>query len=86
MPQGVGPFAPGQRLGYVTGITVHRAAVFSDGFKQMSGLSAPALKGRLQLQFINEHGETEAGVDGGGLFKDFMEHLLQVRATHWLVV
>ena len=59
--------------------TVRRAAMFKDGFEEMHHLGSRALKGRLQLQFINEHGETEAGVDGGGLFKDFMEHLLQAR-------
>lgn len=29
------------------------------------------------MQFINEFDEAEAGVDGGGLFKDFIENLVQ---------
>ena len=56
-----------------------RLQVFRDGYDAMHGLAATTLKGRLQLQFINEHEEVEAGVDGGGLFKDFLECLLQVR-------
>lgn len=31
----------------------------------------------MRIQFINEHGIEEAGVDGGGLFKDFMENLVK---------
>ena len=27
------------------------------------------------MSFINEHGEEEAGIDGGGIFKDFMENI-----------
>jgi len=35
------------------------------------------LRGRVRIQFVNELGMEEAGIDGGGLFKDFMEHLVQ---------
>ena len=31
-----------------------------------------ALQGNVRVKFINEHGAEEAGVDGGGLFKDFL--------------
>lgn len=67
--------------GHEVSVTVRRDSMFHDGFKAMHGLSSVALKGRLRLQFINEHGEREAGIDGGGLFKDFMEHLIKVCAV-----
>jgi hypothetical protein len=35
------------------------------------------VKGRLRIQYVNEAGLPEAGIDGGGLFKDFMEELLR---------
>jgi hypothetical protein len=35
------------------------------------------LRGRVRIQFVDEHGMEEAGIDGGGLFKDFMEHLVR---------
>lgn len=35
------------------------------------------LKGRLRIAYVNEAGLAEAGIDGGGLFKDFMEELLK---------
>lgn len=36
-----------------------------------------ALKQRLQIQFVDVHGMPEAGVDGGGLFKDLMENIVK---------
>ena len=35
------------------------------------------LQGVVRIQFVDEHGIEEAGIDGGGLFKDFMEHLVR---------
>lgn len=34
-------------------------------------------QGRIRISFIDQHGAPEAGVDGGGLFKDFMEELMK---------
>jgi hypothetical protein len=31
----------------------------------------------VRIEFVDEHGMAEAGIDGGGLFKDFMEHLVK---------
>ncbi len=43
--------------------------------------AAPVLQGQVRIKFVDEHGMEEAGIDGGGLFKDFMEHLVrEVRA------
>jgi hypothetical protein len=52
--------------------------MFLDGFREMHNLTSVQLRGRLQIQFMSELGEMEAGIDGGGLFKDFLEHLIQV--------
>lgn len=38
-----------------------------------------ALKGRIQVTFMNQHGVEEAGIDGGGVFKEYMD-LLTKRA------
>lgn len=35
------------------------------------------MKGRLRIVFEDEYGMQEAGIDGGGLFKDFMENLIK---------
>ena len=33
------------------------------------------LKGRVQVMFVNAAGQEEAGIDGGGLFKEFVDQL-----------
>lgn len=48
-----------------------------DGFSQIGRMDPERVKGRLRIQYVNEAGLPEAGIDGGGLFKDFMEELLR---------
>ena len=47
-----------------------------DGFEQLNK-QAESLKSRLQIRFIDQYGLEEAGIDGGGLFKEFMECLVK---------
>ena len=47
-----------------------------DGFEQLNKLGED-LKSRIQIRFIDQHGLEEAGIDGGGLFKEFMECLVK---------
>lgn len=47
-----------------------------DGFEQLNKLGE-GLKSRIQIRFIDQHGMEEAGIDGGGLFKEFMECLVK---------
>ena len=35
------------------------------------------LRQRVQIQFVDEHDMMEAGIDGGGLFKEFLEQLIK---------
>lgn len=32
---------------------------------------------KIRISFVNEFGVEEAGIDGGGIFKDFMENIIQ---------
>ncbi|KAA6423490.1 MAG: E3 ubiquitin- ligase UPL6 [Trebouxia sp. A1-2] len=70
----------GMREGYGWGrqyfVTIHRTTLLQDGFEQLNKL-AERLKSRLQIRFIDQHGLEEAGIDGGGLFKEFMECLVK---------
>jgi hypothetical protein len=59
-------------------VTVHRNSVFEDSLELLKDLSSVDLKSPLKISFIDEHGHVEAGIDGGGLFKDFIECLLRV--------
>lgn len=51
--------------------TIRRAHIAEDGFATLHNLGAH-LKGRLAIRFIDEYGQEEAGIDGGGLFKEFL--------------
>ena len=53
-------------------ITVRRDSLLEDSFDALRH-SGPALKQRLQVNFISSTGAPEAGVDAGGLVKEFLE-------------
>jgi ubiquitin-protein ligase E3 C len=55
---------------------IRRAFVFEDGFAQLNSLYRQ-LRDKVAIEFIDEHGITEAGIDGGGLFKEFLVALLK---------
>lgn len=48
-----------------------------DSFQSLASLSPAQIKGRIQVEFTDEHGIEEAGLDGGGLFKEFLNTLLK---------
>lgn len=56
-------------------VKVRRDHILEDAFNQLSALSDDDLRERIRVTFINELGVEEAGVDGGGIFKDFMENV-----------
>ncbi|KAJ7683722.1 hypothetical protein B0H17DRAFT_1073869 [Mycena rosella] len=53
-------------------ITVRRESIAQDGFDRLRGAN---LKGRIGITFIDKFGEEEAGIDGGGVFKEFFTSL-----------
>ncbi|KAJ4822903.1 E3 ubiquitin-protein ligase upl6 [Turnera subulata] len=54
---------------------IRRDHILEDAYNQMSALSEEDLRGSIRVSFINEFGVEEAGIDGGGIFKDFMENI-----------
>ncbi|OVA16717.1 IQ motif [Macleaya cordata] len=54
---------------------IRRDRIFEDAFNQLSVLSEEDLRGLIRVTFVNEFGVEEAGIDGGGIFKDFMENI-----------
>lgn len=58
------------------GISVDRGDVVRSAFEELDDLDSTTLKGKLQVQFISKQGYQEAGIDGGGLFKEFMDDLI----------
>ena len=62
-------------VGYAT-IRVRRGHLLEDGIAGLSDKLTETLGGIIRVQFINQQGLEEAGVDGGGLFKDFLNDLI----------
>ncbi|XP_020590733.1 E3 ubiquitin-protein ligase UPL6 [Phalaenopsis equestris] len=56
---------------------IRRKRIFEDAFNQLSALSTDELRGSIRVSFFNDFGVEEAGIDGGGIFKDFMENITQ---------
>ncbi|XP_075085690.1 E3 ubiquitin-protein ligase UPL6 isoform X1 [Nicotiana tabacum] len=54
---------------------IRRDHILEDAFNQLSALSEEDLRGLIRVTFVNELGVEEAGIDGGGIFKDFMENI-----------
>ncbi|KAJ8766404.1 hypothetical protein K2173_022463 [Erythroxylum novogranatense] len=54
---------------------IRRDHILEDAYSQMSALSEEDLRGLIRVSFVNEFGVEEAGIDGGGIFKDFMENI-----------
>ncbi|KAK5805247.1 hypothetical protein PVK06_032900 [Gossypium arboreum] len=54
---------------------IRRDHILEDAYNQMSALSEEDLRGLIRVTFVNEFGVEEAGIDGGGIFKDFMENI-----------
>eukprot|EP00262_Sarcandra_glabra_P021052 TRINITY_DN8660_c0_g1_i1.p1 TRINITY_DN8660_c0_g1~~TRINITY_DN8660_c0_g1_i1.p1 ORF type:complete len:1037 (+),score=192.54 TRINITY_DN8660_c0_g1_i1:201-3311(+) len=54
---------------------IRRDRIFDDAFNQLSVLSEEDLRGMIRVTFVNEFGVEEVGIDGGGIFKDFMENI-----------
>ncbi|XP_042452946.1 E3 ubiquitin-protein ligase UPL6 [Zingiber officinale] len=56
---------------------IRRNRILEDAFNQLSTISEDDLRGPIRISFVNEFGVEEAGIDGGGIFKDFMENIIQ---------
>jgi len=57
---------------HVARAVVRRDHLIEDAVKGLDHLQH-RLKGKVQVEFISEQGFQEAGIDGGGLFKEFMD-------------
>lgn len=57
-------------------VSVRRKFIFEDAFRELNKMG-PELKSTIRVKFIDEHGLEEAGIDGGGVFKEFMYEVLR---------
>ncbi|XP_004930382.1 ubiquitin-protein ligase E3B [Bombyx mori] len=63
--------------GRSTLVTVRRARLVEDGYRQLAALPSRALRGCVRVRFINEQGLDEAGIDQDGVFKEFLEETIK---------
>lgn len=54
---------------------VRRGHVAEDGYDQLN-VPGDQLKGPIEISFIDKFGEAEMGIDGGGLFKEFLTDVI----------
>jgi len=59
----------------VLDVTVNREAIYDDALVALEAVAPLGLKGRVRVTFESGLGYDEAGIDGGGLFRDFVDSL-----------
>ncbi|PNJ31252.1 UBE3C isoform 5 [Pongo abelii] len=69
--QGDGPFVDG------INVTIRRNYIYEDAYDKLSPENEPDLKKRIRVHLLNAHGLDEAGIDGGGIFREFLNELLK---------
>jgi len=59
-------------------VTIRRQYEVEDGFDQLNHLGTEgALRGHIRIKYLDAHGLEEAGIDGGGLFKEFLTNVIK---------
>lgn len=60
-----------------THLNVRRTHIYEDAFDKLSPENEPNLRTRFRVQMINQHQLEEAGIDGGGIFREFLSELIK---------
>ncbi|XP_041737018.1 ubiquitin-protein ligase E3C [Coregonus clupeaformis] len=58
-------------------VTIRRNYIYEDAYDKLSPENEPDLKKRVRVHLLNAHGLDEAGIDGGGIFREFLNELLK---------
>uniref|UniRef100_A0A8D0HAU2 Ubiquitin-protein ligase E3C n=1 Tax=Sphenodon punctatus TaxID=8508 RepID=A0A8D0HAU2_SPHPU len=69
--QGDGPFLDG------INVSIRRNYIYEDAYDKLSPENEPDLKKRIRVHLLNAHGLDEAWIDGGGIFREFLNELLK---------
>ncbi|KAL7552593.1 hypothetical protein ACHAWF_016755 [Thalassiosira exigua] len=57
-------------------VRIRRDALYADSKSGLNHLGKK-LRKRVQVEFVNRHGRQEAGIDGGGVLKEFVDDLIK---------
>lgn len=58
-------------------IPIRREFILEDAFEKLYGMNEE-IKNKLRIQFLDYNYMAEEGIDGGGLFKEFMTKLTEI--------
>ncbi|XP_043264433.1 ubiquitin-protein ligase E3C [Colletes gigas] len=58
-------------------LSVRRNYLYEDAFQKLSPKKESELRLKMRVQFVNSAGVGEPGIDGGGLFREFLSELLK---------
>lgn len=58
-------------------VVIRRTHLYEDAFDKLSRENESDMRQTIRIQFINSVGLEEAGIDGGGIFKEFMNEVLK---------
>ncbi|RWS26248.1 ubiquitin-protein ligase E3C-like protein [Leptotrombidium deliense] len=58
-------------------VQIRRSYIYEDAFDKLSLENEPDLKRPIRVQLVNAAGLDEAGIDGGGIFREFLNELLK---------
>ena len=65
-------------------ITVRRDALLEDALHALKGVGS-SVKGPMHVSFVSQHGGLEAGIDQGGLLKEFLEEASTLCVAVWMI-
>ena len=58
-------------------LMIRRNYIYEDSYDKLSKSNEPNIKLKMRVQLVNAVGLDEAGIDGGGLFREFLSQLLK---------
>ncbi|XP_053680763.1 ubiquitin-protein ligase E3C [Anopheles nili] len=59
-------------------LTVRRSHLYEDAFDKLSPTNEPDLRPKFRIEMVNSVGLREAGIDGGGVFREFLSELIKL--------
>ena len=64
-------------MGNTIQIVIRRNYIYEDAFEKLSPENEPNLKQALRVQLVSAVGVDEVGIDGGGIFREFLSEVLK---------
>ncbi|XP_065314601.1 ubiquitin-protein ligase E3C-like isoform X2 [Gordionus sp. m RMFG-2023] len=57
-------------------VKIRRTHLYEDSYEKLSPINEPNLKLKMRVKMVNSAGLEEAGIDGGGVFREYLGQLL----------